>query len=649
MKDLPVIRAIFAAALLLLLAGCASQEAHRRGVELINQGQIELGLAELEQAVKDAPDVVRYRTELARQRDLAVGQLLAQADAARANNDVEQAEAVYARVSRIDPTNLRARAGVDALRADRRHGAAVIEAEGLLAKGELDRAQSRVQAVLAESPNHVGARALQRRLAEARLKQVPAAKGLRPNFQKPVTLELRDAAVRSVFEVLSRSTGINFVFDKYVRPDLRVTIFVKDKSLEDTLKILLLTNQLEQKIVDGNTIIIYPNTAGKAREYLDLSVKAFHLTNADPAQMVNTIRSLLRTRDIIFDEKLNIVVMRDTPEAIRAAEKLVALHDQAEPEVILQLEVMEVATSRLMELGLRFPEQVSASIIGGGGTPGTITLPELQNFNSGMVRLNFGDPAVLLNLRKTDSDVNLLANPRVRVRNREKARVHVGEKVPVITTTLTATGVSSGSVSYLDVGLKLEIESNIYLDDEVAMRVGLEVSNILETVIANNTTSYRLGTRNAATTLRLKDGETQILAGLIQNDDRRTSNKLPGLGDFPIIGRLFQSNLTNNVKTEIVLLITPRVVRNVVRPEATMSEFTTGTDASLGAGGSGTSLTPGFGPPPAPARAAAPPAPAGTPSFAPPGAPPPGTPATAAPPSTAPAVSAPPPAPAPFR
>ena len=257
-------------------------------------------------------------------------------------------------------------------------------------------------------------------------------------------------------------------------------------------------------------------------------MKAFYLANADVKQVLNSIRSVIKTRDIIFDERLNVLVMRDTPEAVRAAEKLVALQDQAEPEVVLQLEVMEVSTSRLQELGIRFPEQISAGVVGAANTPGTITLPEYLNRNASLVRLTISNPALIVNLRKLDSDTNLLANPHVRVRNREKARIHIGERVPVITTISTANVGVSESVSYLDVGLKLELEPNIYLDDDVAMKVGLEVSNIIDTITRTSGTQvYRLGTRNASTTLRLKDGETQILAGLIQNDERRATNKGP--------------------------------------------------------------------------------------------------------------------------
>jgi general secretion pathway protein D len=158
--------------------------------------------------------------------------------------------------------------------------------------------------------------------------------------------------------------------------------------------------------------------------------------------------------------------------------------------------------------------------------------------------------------------------------------------VPVITTTAAATGgFVSESVSYLDVGLKLEVEPLIYLEDEVGIKVGLEVSNIVKEIrtVGSNTLSYQIGTRNAATVLRLRDGETQVLAGLISNEDRQTAVRVPGLGEMPLIGRLFSNTTDNRTKTEIVLLITPRLLRQIARPDAASVEFAAGTEASSGA------------------------------------------------------------------
>ena len=192
-----------------------------------------------------------------------------------------------------------------------------------------------------------------------------------------------------------------------------------------------------------------------------------------------------------------------------------------------------------------------------------------------------GISPVILNLRSESSDTNLLANPRIRVKNKDKARVHIGDRVPVITTTSTANVGVTESVNYLDVGLRLEVEPNISLDEEVGIRVGLEVSSIVREITSRSgTLTYQIGTRSAATNLRLRDGETQVLAGLINDEDRKSAQRVPGLGDLPIVGRLFATERKDGSKTEVILLITPHIVRNLARPGAAALEFTSGTEGS---------------------------------------------------------------------
>lgn len=204
-----------------------------------------------------------------------------------------------------------------------------------------------------------------------------------------------------------------------------------------------------------------------------------------------------------------------------------------------------------------------------------------------MFQYSTNDPALILNLKEQDDSTNLLANPRIRVKNREKAKIHIGDRVPVITTTAaTGGGFVSESVNYLDVGLMLEVEPVVYLENEVGIKVGLEVSNIVKEVTgsgnSSNSLTYQIGTRTANTVLRLRDGETQVLAGLISDEDRKSASKVPGLGDFPVLGRLFSSHNDTKNKTEIVLLITPHVVRNITRPAADKTEFYSGSEAAVG-------------------------------------------------------------------
>lgn len=597
--------------LCMLLAACNTIPAVEDGRKLIAEGRTEEGLAKLEQAARDNPNSAQALSNYIGAREAYVIELVRQADAARLFGDITSAEVLFQQALRVDPGSTLARNGLQTLERDRRGAAFAAEAEAALKAGRTAEAEARAKAALAENPANRTARAVLRQIAERQAQAQVAAPELKAALGKPITLEFRDANIRSVFEAISRSLGINFVLDRDVRQDLRVTIFVRNTNLDDVLKILLTTNQLDRKVINDNSLLIYPNTPAKQKDYQALAVRGFYLTNADVKQTAAMIRAIVKTRDLYIDEKLNLLVMRDTPDAIRLAEQLVATQDLGEPEVVLQVEVLEVASSKLQEIGLRYPDAIRYGLL---PTDPATTLPALINLRD-MSGLTFftTNPLVVLNLRQTDGSGNLLANPRIRVKNRDKARIHIGEKVPVITTTSTANVGVSSSVSYLDTGLKLDVEPNIYLDDEVAIKVQLEVSNIIEQINVSGTIAYRLGTRNTATTLRLRDGETQVLAGLISDEDRRSANKVPGLAELPLLGRLFSSNLDERKKTDIVLLITPRVVRSLARREGTAAEFPAGTDTNPGAppmqlrptAARSVSLEPGAGTAPAPVAPAA--------------------------------------------
>jgi general secretion pathway protein D len=570
--------------LMALLGGCASTEAFRQGQELIEAGDVEAGLAKVEEASRLDPGNREYRIYLVRQREFAVQRFLALGEESRRAGKLDDAEKSFRRAAGLHPANSRARSGLEAVEQDRRHRAVLAEAEAALKRKDIEAAYARIREVLNANPAQRDALLLLRTLEEASPPLDLLGPQLRARFRKPVTVEFRDATLRQIFEFLGKNTGLNFLFDREVRPDQRSTVLIRDTAVEEVIQFLLLTNQLDQRVLNDSTLLIYPKTPAKLREYQELVTKSFFLGNANAKQALNLIKTLVKTRDVFIDEELNLVVMRDTPEAIRMAERLLTSQDLARPEVMLEVEILEVSNQALTELGIRYPDRLSFSLVGSGSTPGTITLPEWLNRGSELVRISVTDPVLALNFRDELGRGNLLANPRIRVKNREKARVHIGDRVPVITTTSTATGFVSESVTYLDVGLKLEVEPDIFLENDVGIKVALEVSNIVQEVkTASGALSYRIGTRLASTNLRLKDGETQVLAGLISDEDRSTANRIPGLGSLPLVGRLFGSQLDSANKTEIVLLITPRVVRNLARPDSRVAEFASGTEAAAGA------------------------------------------------------------------
>ncbi len=600
MKLKPVIAILLT---LVLLAGCAAQMRYREGKELIAQGQVEESLSKFQAALKEEPNNPEYRLAYRKSQERYLVDLLDQGDKARLAGNVGEAEALYKKVLATDTSNLRARTGLESFAKDKRLATWMQQANELWAKDDAQSALAKVRAVLAEDPQHAAALALKRSIDE-KIDKPAVESQLAAALRKPLSIEFKDAPLKQIFEVLSRTSGLNFVFDRDVRTDTRTTVFLRDTTVESAVNLVLMTNQLEQRTLDKNTILIYPPQ--KSRDYQALTVKTFFIANADVKQAANTIRTILKTRDIVVDEKQNLIIMRDTPEAVRLAEKLMAVQDSPEPEVMLEIEVLEVKRSRLLDLGIDWPSQIALTPLsrstvgttagtdtGSTSSSGTLTVDDLRHLSR--ATLGVSDMTTTISARRESSDTNILANPRIRVRNREKARILVGDRVPSISSTATSTGFVSESVQYIDVGLKLEVEPTIYIDDEIAIKVQLEVSNIVRTLppTKSGTTAYQIGTRNANTTLRLKDGENQVLAGLISDEDRESSGGIPGLSNLPILSRLFGSKQTDKVKTEIVLSITPHLIRNTRRPELATSEFDSGTEASVKARDSAGGAYPG--------------------------------------------------------
>lgn len=578
---------------ILVLAGCGGMMAYRDANSLFAEGKTELGMAKLEEAVSLEPKNAEYRIALSVRRTSIINRLLSIAETARRAGQLGEAEKAFRQVQGLDQENVMARQGLEALVKERRHRAILAEVETLLKKGGQDLldAQEKLRPILSENPGQKEALNLKARLDEAVAKEPRPELKLAATFRKPISLEFRDAPLKSILEVVAKLSEINFFYDKDIRPDLKATVFAKNTTIEDAMRLLLVTNQLEQKILNENSILIYPNTPQKLKDYQTLAVRSFYLTNADVKAVSNTLKTIVKTKDLVVDERLGIIIMRDTPEAIRMAERIVALQDLNDPEVMLEVEILEIKRSRLMELGVQWPSQMALSPLklaatgtSGAATTGSTTLSDLLHLSSSTTQATIGN--MLINVRKEDSDANILANPRIRVRNKEKAKVQIGDRVPVITTTSTSTGFVSESVNYVDVGLKLEVEPNIYLDEEVAIKINLEVSNLVREILSKSgTLSYQIGTRGANTTLRLKDGETQILAGLISDEDRSTANKVPGLGEMPLFGRLFGSQKDDTQRSEILLSITPRIVRSIRRPDMLAAEFESGTESVVGAPG----------------------------------------------------------------
>jgi len=584
---LPQRRLLSALVALTLLGGCAAQLEHRKAMTLLSDGKPVEAVESLRRASSMEPDNNPYRLDYLKQRTQVAFTLVDQGDEARRQGLSEVAAQRYREASRIDSGNDRAKAGLQALDAERRVQTQLLAVDRLIQTNQPEQALEQLRVVLREAPQQPRALELRRQLEE-RAESERAARedqlAARAAFKRPVTLQFRDATLRMVLEAISRAGNINVILDRDVKADTRTTLFVKDATIEDALDVVLLQNQLEKRVLNSNSLLVYPATAAKQKELAELKIRTFQLSNVDVGFMANIVKTMLKTKDIVTDAKSNTLVMRDTPEAIALAERLVAANDQADPEVMLEVEVLEVSSTHASEIGLKLPTSFTLSTPTAGADGSGLTLGALRAL--GRNSLLASPLSASLNLMLQDGDTNILARPRIRTRNKEKARVLVGDKLPVITNIISPqqagqANVLTGSIQYVDVGIKLEVEPQVYADGDVGIKLNLEVSNVSDTIVTQGGRAYQIGTRSAQTSLRLHDGETQILAGLISDADRQAAQKVPAIGQLPVLGRLFSNHTDDSSKREIVLSITPHIIRPQAQPDMRYADAWSGSEGSL--------------------------------------------------------------------
>lgn len=440
-------------------------------------------------------------------------------------------------------------------------------------------------------------------------------------LERRITLQLRDVPLGLALDTLAGSTGLRLVRDRDVRTDARSTLFLTDARVGEALDLLLLSQQLAMRALDGHSALIYPNTPAKQRSYGELQVRTFVLRHTEAAAMATLLKSLVKSQSIVTDARSNTLVLRDTPEVLQLAEQLIAINDRPSGDVVIEVQLIEVNRQRLSKLGLSWPTSLSIA------TPASAT-------TLGALRALGGDAwlasplALGLNLQLQDIGATIIANPSVRARHKEKARLLIGDKVPVMTTQLASSGGSgaraaapataapvtdpvsapvtaaegqggqaelatqagdggtvmlSGSVQYIDVGFKLEVEPQVHADGDVELDLDIELSQITQTLNTNSGVAYQLGIRQARTSMRLRDGETQWLGGLIRRQERAAMSGLPGLSQLPVIGRLFGLESQDTADTELLLAVTPRIARAVPPLPAGGALVNAGLDAQAGA------------------------------------------------------------------
>ena len=410
---------------------------------------------------------------------------------------------------------------------------------------------------------------------------------------EPVTLRFQNAKLKQVFDILARTATLNILFEKDVT-DRPVTIFTQDTSFDEALNLILTTNQLFARHVAPDTLLIIPDTKQKREQYQDLQIRTFYLSHAKAEDVAKLLRTILETKRVYVNESLNAVVLRDLPEKLQLAEQIIFANDQRDSEVVFDIEVLEVNRTKSRRLGAQFAKQAGAGIfpetenLSFSTNRQAFTFQQLTSLGTDSLLFTFPS-SVLLEFFKTESDAKTLASPQLRVLNNQKASINIGDKQPILlSTTNVNPGVGTGSVpttstatsvEFRDVGVKVNVEPAIHLTGQVTIKLKVEVTRLGDQITLQDNpsiTQFRFGTRTAETTLNLRDGETVILAGLIQEEDRRTQDTVPGLDDIPIVEDLF-FRTKEKIQTEVMIAITPKIIRHVTPPNVAKQTLWSGT------------------------------------------------------------------------
>jgi general secretion pathway protein D len=534
----------------------------------------------------------------------ATSQAMRRARDAERRQDYDRAVAEYTRLVRENPDNTEARLALQRtkLRASDEHfnrgrrfaNAGRLE-EALVEyqiASELNPAGAEVEEALRETRNQARARVAVAREGQTaletlieRTRGLPApGQELPQELKLPASLVFREASSRDVFTALARFAEINVVFDPAFR-EAPVTIDLRNATLEEALGALAASTRNFYRVTAPRAITIIPDTPAKRREYEEEVVRTFYLSNADLKETIDLLRMVVDLRRLAPITATNAISIKDTPERIDAAARLLSAIDKARPEVVIDVEVLEVDRTRLLEYGLQIATPGTTDPPGISGQVNVnrpnLTLRDLRNLTQSGVFLT-GLPSLFYRLMKSDANTRTLANPQLRAWDGVAAQARFGERVPVPMTTFSpiATGGVAQqpitSFNYENIGVNIDITPRTHHNADVSLALKVEISSISGTGFGGLPT---FGNRSVQTVIRLKDGETSILGGLIRDDERTVLEGVPGLSEVPVLGRLFARNRRERQETDIILTLTPHIVRVLDLTEADLRAFRVGRDS----------------------------------------------------------------------
>ena len=525
-----------AVGLALLLTGCAAGRAYSQAEREMRRKDYDRAVLSYSKAVALDPGNSRYEVALARAKIKAGGDHFRQGQRFHMAQQYERAIAEYQQTLLLTPDNQHAQV-------------------------ELERAM-RQWAETKATPSQI-----EEEKRKAREKDLGPPR-LAPKRNIAINFKFEEAELGKIFDAISKASGINFVFDDKVDLEKPRTIDLGNVTLEQALDILMLQTKNFYQPINEYTLLIAPDTRQKRQEYEDQVIRTFFLSNAETKTIISLLRSLLQSRQIAENPELNSITIKDTPSKVAIGEMIVNANDKAKGEVIVDVELLEINRTLTRTLGLDLTTRSLSLSFNGGDENGNLPLNGLSalrqtgNFLIGPV------PGVILNFLKSDSDSRQIAQPQLRVTEGEQAEILIGERVPIPTTSFN-TGNTIGtnvvpitSFTYQNVGITVQVEPRVHHNKEVTLQVQVEVSGVTGQVDAGGGISQPIiGTRQIQTVIRLRDGETNLLAGLIQRNDQDSQSGVSGLSDIPGLGRLFSTNDITNSETDIILTLTPRIIR----------------------------------------------------------------------------------------
>ena len=420
-----------------------------------------------------------------------------------------------------------------------------------------------------------------------------------PASNIPLVLKFNNAALKTILDAISKGSGVNFVFDEKAELSKKISVDFAKINMEQALDYLMQQTKHFYKVLDPHTLIVVPDNKQKREEYEEQVMRTFYLSNADAKEVFQLLRTVIAGKKMAMNKDLNSITIKDSPETVALCQKIIEANDKSVGEVVVDVELLEVNSTKLKTLGIDLTSK-SLTIgpeynmtkdkdgnVTGMGSGGPIPLGKIDAAYKGLLYA-FPIPNLIVKFLMSDTDSQVLAKPQLRTMEGKKASVHIGDRMPIpsstsiySTTTTTSNYVPTTTYTYQDVGVKIEIEPRVHHNREVSLKVTAEVSSVTGYVSSESSLTAAqpiIGTRRVQTEIRLEDGESSLLAGLLREEDQNSLSGVPGLGDIPILRRLFGTSDTKKISTDVVLLLTPHIIRMPNITEDDMKALWVGTE-----------------------------------------------------------------------